>query len=90
MYKSFSYVLTERLHDAFGDKESHKSNHADGMTIDLEDSSVMDLDQEKGEPKKRYFSSDVFFVRNNFMLFLARFLIYLFSMKLSVIPPGGG
>ncbi|KAK1393168.1 nuclear cap-binding protein subunit 1 [Heracleum sosnowskyi] len=52
MYKSFSYVLTGRLHDAFGDKESHKSNHADGITIDLEDSSAMDLDQENGGPKK--------------------------------------
>ncbi|KAL8126639.1 hypothetical protein AgCh_013773 [Apium graveolens] len=52
MYKSFSYVLTGRLHEAFGDKESHRSNHADGMTIDLEDSSAMDLDQENGGPKK--------------------------------------
>ncbi|KAL1823044.1 hypothetical protein ACET3Z_009822 [Daucus carota] len=52
MYKSFSYVLTGRLHDAFGNKESHGSNHADGMTIDLEDSSAMDLDQENGGPKK--------------------------------------
>lgn len=54
MYKCFSYVLTGRLREAFGDKELHRSDDTDGMAIDLEDSSAMDLDQENGGPKKRY------------------------------------
>lgn len=79
-------MLTGRLHDAFGNKESHGSNHADGMTIDLEDSSAMDLDQENGGPKKRYFSSDVlFFATLSYMLYNFKLLL-----KLSVLPLGEG
>lgn len=52
MYKSFSNVLTGRLRDAFKDKELHRSDHTDGMAIDLEDSSAMDLDQDNEGPKK--------------------------------------
>ncbi|KAK1367306.1 nuclear cap-binding protein subunit 1 [Heracleum sosnowskyi] len=52
MYKCFSNVLTGRLRDSFKDKELHRSDDTDGMAIDLEDSSAMDLDQENGGPKK--------------------------------------
>ncbi|KAK3042646.1 hypothetical protein RJ639_000898 [Escallonia herrerae] len=51
LYKNFSKVLTDRLHDAYGDGVL-QSNRADEMAIDNEGSSAMELDQENGRPKK--------------------------------------
>ncbi|KAK2972033.1 hypothetical protein RJ640_005053 [Escallonia rubra] len=51
LYKSFSKVLTDRLHDAYGDG-GLQSDQADEMALDNEGSSAMELDQENGRPKK--------------------------------------
>lgn len=84
MYKCFSYVLTGRLRDAFKDKEVHRSDDTDGMAIDLEDSSAMDLDQENGGPKKRYTCSDLFFAQE-----ITHFLMVIFP-NVTISNSNGG
>lgn len=54
LYKSFLTALAEPLHDASRDGTLRPSGHADDMTIDLEDSSVMELDKDDERPKKRW------------------------------------
>lgn len=58
LYKSFSTALAEPLHDACRDGTLRPSGHADAdaddMTIDLEDSSVMELDKDDERPKKSH------------------------------------
>ncbi|KAK3010148.1 hypothetical protein RJ639_011805 [Escallonia herrerae] len=51
LYNNFSKVLTDRLHDAYGDGVL-QSDQADEMALDNEGSSAMELDQENGRPKK--------------------------------------
>ncbi|KAK1556319.1 hypothetical protein Q3G72_002673 [Acer saccharum] len=53
LYKNFSNVLMERLPDASqaGTLRGLKPIHVDEMTIDLEESSAMELDDENGKPK---------------------------------------
>ncbi|TXG72947.1 hypothetical protein EZV62_001526 [Acer yangbiense] len=53
LYKNFSIVLMEHLPDASraGTLRGLKSIHVDEMTIDLEESSAMELDDENGKPK---------------------------------------
>ncbi|KAL5764671.1 hypothetical protein ACOSQ2_017265 [Xanthoceras sorbifolium] len=55
LYKNFSNVLMERLPDASraGTLHGLKSIHVDEMTIDLEESSAMELDDENGKPKNQ-------------------------------------
>uniref|UniRef100_A0A1S4BFB3 Nuclear cap-binding protein subunit 1 n=1 Tax=Nicotiana tabacum TaxID=4097 RepID=A0A1S4BFB3_TOBAC len=55
LYKGFLTALAEPLNDAFRDGTLRPSGQADEMNIDLEDSSVMDLDKDDGgRPKKSY------------------------------------
>ncbi|KAH0780007.1 hypothetical protein KY290_006434 [Solanum tuberosum] len=54
LYKSFLTALAEPLHDASRDGTLRPSGHADDMTIDLEDSSVMELDKDDEQPKKSH------------------------------------
>lgn len=54
LYKSFLTALAEPLHDASRDGTLRPSGHADDMTIDLEDSSVMELDKDDERPKKSH------------------------------------
>lgn len=55
LYKGFLTALAEPLNDAFRDGTLRPSGQADEMNIDLEDSSVMDLDKDDGgRPKKRW------------------------------------
>ncbi|XP_070038140.1 nuclear cap-binding protein subunit 1 isoform X3 [Nicotiana tomentosiformis] len=55
LYKGFLTALAEPLNDAFRDGTLRPSGQADDMKIDLEDSSVMDLDKDDGgRPKKSY------------------------------------
>ncbi|CAK9165649.1 unnamed protein product [Ilex paraguariensis] len=50
LYKSFSNVLMERLHDACRDGTMRRYGQADEMAVDLENSSAMELDPENGRP----------------------------------------
>ncbi|XP_057466461.1 nuclear cap-binding protein subunit 1-like [Actinidia eriantha] len=52
LFKNFSAVLTERILDAFKDGTLQQSSQTNEMAIDLEDSSAMELDKEKGIPEK--------------------------------------
>ncbi|KAM3286902.1 nuclear cap-binding protein subunit 1 [Capsicum chacoense] len=52
LYKSFVTALAEPLHDASRDGTLRPSGDADDMTIDVEDSSVMELDKDDERPKK--------------------------------------
>nr|GMC51624.1 nuclear cap-binding protein subunit 1 [Ipomoea batatas] len=53
LYKNFLTVLAEPLHDVSADGTLRSSGQADEMTIDLEDSSAMEVDKENEEgPKK--------------------------------------
>lgn len=54
LYKSFLTALAEPLHNASRDGTLRPSGHADDMTIDLEDSSVMELDKDDEQPKKSH------------------------------------
>nr|ACN43588.1 nuclear cap-binding protein [Solanum tuberosum] len=54
LYKSFLTALAEPLHDASRDGTLRPSGHADDMTIDLEDSSAMELDKDDEQPKKSH------------------------------------
>ncbi|XP_019260463.1 PREDICTED: nuclear cap-binding protein subunit 1 [Nicotiana attenuata] len=55
LYKGFLTALAEPLNDAFRDGTLRPSGQADEMNIDLEDSSVMDLDKDDGgRPKKSH------------------------------------
>ncbi|KAI8020685.1 Nuclear cap-binding protein subunit 1 [Camellia lanceoleosa] len=54
LFKNFSTVMMERIHDAFRDGTLRQSHQADEMAIDLEDSSAMELDKEDGKPKKSH------------------------------------
>ncbi|KAL6975042.1 Nucleic acid dioxygenase ALKBH1 [Sarracenia purpurea var. burkii] len=54
LFKNFSTILTERLHDAFRDGMLQQSSQADEMAIDLEDSSAMELDKENGKLMKKF------------------------------------
>ena len=54
LFKNFSAVLTERIPDAFKDGTLQQSSQTNEMAIDLEDSSAMELDKEKGKPEKRF------------------------------------
>ncbi|XP_015055991.1 nuclear cap-binding protein subunit 1 [Solanum pennellii] len=54
LYKSFLTALAEPLHDASRDGTLRPSGHADDMTIDVEDSSVMELDKDDERPKKSH------------------------------------
>ncbi|XP_033510359.1 nuclear cap-binding protein subunit 1 isoform X4 [Nicotiana tomentosiformis] len=55
LYKGFLTALAEPLNDAFRDGTLRPSGQADDMKIDLEDSSVMDLDKDDGgRPKKSH------------------------------------
>ncbi|PHT69513.1 Nuclear cap-binding protein subunit 1 [Capsicum annuum] len=54
LYKSFVTALAEPLHDASRDGTLRPSGDADDMTIDLEDSSVMELDKDDERPKKSH------------------------------------
>lgn len=54
LYKSFLTALAEPLHDASRDGTLRPSGHADDMTIDLEDSSVMELDKDDERSKKSH------------------------------------
>lgn len=52
LYKNFSNVLTERLRAAFGDGASQQPVEPEEMTVDVEDSSAMELDKDNGRPNK--------------------------------------
>ncbi|KAL3325411.1 hypothetical protein AABB24_036575 [Solanum stoloniferum] len=54
LYKSFLTALAEPLHDASRDGTLRPSGHADDMAIDLEDSSVMELDKDDERPKESH------------------------------------
>lgn len=54
LYKSFLTALAEPLHDASRDGTLRPSGHVDDMTIDLEDSSVMELDKDDERSKKSH------------------------------------
>ncbi|CAL5402505.1 unnamed protein product [Camellia sinensis] len=54
LFKNFSTVMMERIHDAFRDGTMRQSHQAEEMAIDLEDSSAMELDKENGKPKKSH------------------------------------
>ncbi|TMX04057.1 hypothetical protein EJD97_011757 [Solanum chilense] len=54
LYKSFLTALAEPLHDASRDGTLRPSGHTDDMTIDLEDTSVMELDKDDERPKKSH------------------------------------
>ncbi|KAG9136557.1 hypothetical protein Leryth_014406 [Lithospermum erythrorhizon] len=54
LYKSFSNVLAEPLHDACVDGILQSSEKGDEMAIDPDDSSAMDLDTENGGSKKSH------------------------------------
>ncbi|KAL7186925.1 hypothetical protein ACSBR2_028607 [Camellia fascicularis] len=54
LFKNFSTVMMERIHDAFRYGTMRQSHQADEMAIDLEDSSAMELDKENGKPKKSH------------------------------------
>jgi nuclear cap-binding protein subunit 1 len=55
LYKNFSNVLMERLPDPSRARTLRelKSIQADEMTVDLDESSVMEVDNESGRPNKR-------------------------------------
>ncbi|KAI3510060.1 hypothetical protein L1887_25587 [Cichorium endivia] len=54
MYKNFSNVLNERLHESFGEKSSGDN---EAMAVDEEDNPAMDMDKENGT-SKRYTTSE--------------------------------
>lgn len=56
MYKNFSNVLTERLPDASraGTLWELKAGRADSMSVDLEESSAMEVDNENERQPKRF------------------------------------
>lgn len=54
LYRNFSNVLNERLHDTFGDKSSGDN---EAMAVDEEDNPSMEMDKENGSPK-RYTTSE--------------------------------
>ncbi|KAL2473257.1 Nuclear cap-binding protein subunit 1 [Forsythia ovata] len=58
LYKSFSSVLVEPLSDAFRDGTLRRTDAADEMPIDDEDSSAMELDKENEKPKKSHAHGD--------------------------------
>lgn len=55
LYTNFTEVLAGRLYDAFGDGTSQHAGEANEMTIDVEESSAMELDTDNGGPNKRCF-----------------------------------
>ncbi|XAR67259.1 hypothetical protein NMG60_11001947 [Bertholletia excelsa] len=59
LFKNFSTVLEEGLHDAFRDGTLQQLRQGDEMAIDLEDSSAMELDKENGRSKKSHSNEGV-------------------------------
>lgn len=57
LYTNFTEVLAGRLYDAFGDGTSQHTGEANEMTIDVEESSAMELDTDNGGPNKRCLST---------------------------------
>ncbi|KAI3753987.1 hypothetical protein L2E82_26064 [Cichorium intybus] len=57
MYKNFSNVLNERLHETFGEKSMEASGDNESMAVDEEDNPSMDMDKENGT-SKRYTTSE--------------------------------
>lgn len=57
MYKNFSNVLNERLHETFGEKSMEASGDNEAMAVDEEDNPSMDMDKENGT-SKRYTTSE--------------------------------
>ncbi|VFQ97878.1 unnamed protein product [Cuscuta campestris] len=53
LYRNFSSVLAVPLHDVFVDGTLRSSGQAQGMNIDLEDSSAMEVDEDNERQKKR-------------------------------------
>ncbi|MFS7984951.1 putative nuclear cap-binding protein subunit 1 [Helianthus anomalus] len=53
LYKNFSNVLMERLHETFGEKTlDHKDGDSEAMAVDEDDTSAMETDKENGNSKR--------------------------------------
>ncbi|KAJ9562715.1 hypothetical protein OSB04_007875 [Centaurea solstitialis] len=52
LYKNFSNVLMDRLHETFGDKTSEPTGEAEAMAVDEDDTSAMETDKENGGSKR--------------------------------------
>lgn len=82
LYKNFSNVLMERLPDPSRARTLRelKSIQADEMTVDLDESSVMEVDNESGRPNKRLLPPLALF-----LLLPFSFLCFFFSLHLLFI-----
>ncbi|KAI7750295.1 hypothetical protein M8C21_005816 [Ambrosia artemisiifolia] len=53
LYKNFSTILTERLHETFGEKGlDHTGGDSEAMAVDEDDTSTMEMDKENGNSKR--------------------------------------
>lgn len=57
LYKSFSNVLMERLHDTFGENSLEPIGDSEAMAVDEEDTHAMETDKENGG-SKRYITGE--------------------------------
>nr|XP_043621052.1 nuclear cap-binding protein subunit 1 isoform X2 [Erigeron canadensis] len=54
LYKNFSSVLMERLHETFGERGLESTADLEAMAVDEEDTPAMDMDKENGSSKSGY------------------------------------
>ncbi|XP_024966280.1 nuclear cap-binding protein subunit 1 isoform X2 [Cynara cardunculus var. scolymus] len=52
LYKNFSNVLMERLHETFGEKTLEPTGDSEAMVVDEEDTPAMETDKENGSSKR--------------------------------------
>lgn len=52
LYKNFSNVLMERLHETFGEKTLEPTGDSEAMAVDEEDTPAMEMDKENGSSKR--------------------------------------
>ncbi|KVI10259.1 Armadillo-type fold [Cynara cardunculus var. scolymus] len=60
LYKNFSNVLMERLHETFGEKTLEPTGDSEAMVVDEEDTPAMETDKENGSSKRYHFRFNFF------------------------------
>ncbi|KAI3769012.1 hypothetical protein L6452_00108 [Arctium lappa] len=59
LYKNFSSVLMDRLHETFGEKTLEPTGDSEAMAVDEEDTSAMEMDKENGSSKRNVGNSKI-------------------------------